>query len=324
MLFLSEEDVRKLLSMDEVMEAVEAAFREYCEGRTDTPKRTIIPVREVGGHVLYMPSYVEGAKALAVKVVSAYPTRKSRGTSTVNAIVILNDPDTGEPIAVMAGAYITAMRTGAASGIATKYLARPDSRVVAVVGTGTQARTQLLAVKEVRKVKEVIAFDIDERRALKYAEYVRGLGIKCNVAESAEEAVRNADVVIVATTSKEPVIKGDWIREGTHVNSVGWMGRDSREVDSTTVKRSKVVLDSMNAIEESGDIRIPIEEGTISRNHIYGELCELVTGTKPGRENPREVTLFKSVGIAIEDAVTAKLAYEKAIKMGIGKHVSLS
>ncbi len=324
MLLLSTEDLRHVLSMRDVIEAVELAFQEHCNNGTTVPDRTIINVDD-DGYVLYMPAYIKRMKAMAIKVVSAYSNNAARGLPTVMAAVILNDPDTGEPLALMEGNYLTAMRTGATTAVATKYLARKDSKVVGVIGTGVQAKTQILGIKEVRKIAKVLAFDLNRERSLEYKEYVESeVGIDCDVVESPYEAVKGVDILITATTSKKPVVEGEWLKEGTHVNSIGWVGKDSRELDSEVVRRSKLVVDSIEgALREAGDVIIPIKEGIISRDDIYAELCELVSGRKPGRTSQEEITLFKSVGLAIEDVATAKLAYGMAMKKGVGTEFKL-
>ncbi len=325
MLLLSRSDLEKLISMKEVIESVERAFLELYNGKAKVPLRTIIEVEKHNGFILYMPSYLEDSEALAVKVVSLYPENTKKGLPSVLASILLNDPKTGAPLALMEGTFITAMRTGAASGVATKYLARKDSKIAGIIGAGVQARTQLWAVCEVRNIEKALVYDINPKNAKKFAEEMsKKLGIEIKTVESAREATEKSDILIVATTAREPVVKGGWIREGTHINSVGWVGRDARELDSETVRKSKLVVDSKEGVlNESGDIIIPMKEGVIDEGHIHAELAEIVAGVKKGRENNREITLFKSVGLAIEDAITAKLAYEKALEHGVGTNVEL-
>jgi len=325
MLLLTRKDLEKVLSMKDVIEAVEKAFLELYHEKAKVPLRTILEVEKHDGFLLYMPSYLESSEALAVKVVSLYPENPKKGLPSVLASILLNDPKSGKPLAFMEGTYITAMRTGAASGVATKYLAREDAKIVGIIGAGVQARTQLWAVCEVRNVEKAYVYDINKEKSQNFAEEMsKKFEIKIDVADSPREVVENSDILIVATTARKPVLKGEWVREGTHINSIGWVGKDARELDSATVKKSKLVVDSREGVlSESGDIIIPIKEGVIDETHIYAELGELVAGAKKGRENDREVTLFKSVGLAIEDAITAKLAYEKALRSGVGTYVEL-
>lgn len=309
--------------MKEVIKAIEKAFLELYNRTAKVPLRIIIDIEKHKGTMLYMPCYLEENDALAIKVVSVYGENLKKGFPTIFATVLVNDPETGKPLAIMEGGYLTAMRTGATSGVATKYLARKDSRTVGIIGAGVQARTQLWAVYEVRPLKKVFVYDISMERAKSFADYMsKKLGIEIIIAKSPEEVVRNSDILILATTAKQPVIDGDWIREGTHINSIGWVGPEGRELDSKTVRKAKLIVDSKDAVlKESGDIIIPIKEGIIDESHIYAELGEIVSGAKKGRTSNEEITLFKSVGLAIEDAITAKLAYEKAIKENIGKEI---
>lgn len=325
MLLLTRNDLKKVLSMRETIDAVEKAFLEFYHEKAEVPLRTIIEIEKHNGFLLYMPSYLKESEALAIKVVSLYAQNPKKGLPSVLATILLNDPETGKPLALMEGTYITAMRTGAASGVATKYLARKNAKIVGIIGAGVQARTQLWAVCEVREIEEAIVYDLNENRAKSFAEEMSNeLGIEILTAPNPKDVAKNVDILIVATTATRPVISGEWIQNGTHINSIGWMGKDARELDSETVKRSKLVVDSREGVlSESGDILIPIQEGIIDETHIYAELGEIVAGDKAGRKHDEEITLFKSVGLAIEDAITAKLAYEKALKLGVGTEVTL-
>lgn len=325
MLLLTRNDLKKVLSMREAIDAVEKAFLEFYHEKAEAPLRTIIEIEKHNGFLLYMPSYLKESEALAIKVVSLYAQNPKKGLPSVLATILLNDPETGKPLALMEGTYITAMRTGAASGVATKYLARKNAKIVGIIGAGVQARTQLWAVCEVREIEEAIVYDLNENRAKSFAEEMSNeLGIEILTAPNPKDVAKNVDILIVATTATRPVISGEWIQNGTHINSIGWMGKDARELDSETVKRSKLVVDSREGVlSESGDILIPIQEGIIDETHIYAELGEIVAGDKAGRKHDEEITLFKSVGLAIEDAITAKLAYEKALKLGVGTEVTL-
>jgi len=324
-LILNRQDLEKLLSMKEVIHYVERAFVEYERGLADVPLRTIINVGKHRGSALYMPCYLQKSDVLAMKVVTVYERNLEKGLPTIFALVLLNDSETGRPLALLEGSYITAMRTGATSGVATKYLARKDSKIVGVVGAGTQAKTQLWAVCEVREIEKAFVYDVRKPQAENYAkEMSKKLGISVMVVNNVEELARQSDIIITATTAKEPVLHGRWVDLGVHINSIGWMGKDARELDSELVRRSKLVVDSREAVlKESGDILIPIREGIISEDHIFAELGEIVAGKKPSRIYEREITLFKSVGLAITDTITAKLAYEKALEAKIGVDVNL-
>jgi ornithine cyclodeaminase/alanine dehydrogenase len=217
------------------------------------------------------------------------------------------------------------MRTGATSGVATRYLAGEDSDSVGIIGAGVQARTQLWAVCEARQIEKAEVYDIDIGKARDFAiEMAEKLGIEVSVEESPQRVAKNSDILIIATTSRVPVIEGRWLEGKVHINSVGWVGPDGRELDSSTVEMARLFVDSKEAVlEESGDIIIPIKEGVVTEGKIDGEIGELVSGIKEGRRAEDGITLFKSVGLAIEDAAVAELAYEKALKEGIGLEVEL-
>lgn len=325
-LILTRMDLEKVLAMRAVMEVVEDAFAQFAMSMVEMPLRTIIGIQKYEGFVFYMPAYLGGSDALAGKIVSLYEENLEKySLPTIFATIQLNDPKTGMPLALMEGGYITAMRTGAASGVATKYLARENSRVVGILGAGIQARAQLWAAREARNVEKVFVYDATAGRAKEYAEEMsERLGLNIIPVGSAEKAVREADILVIATTAKEPVLNGNWLQLGTHINAIGWMGRDARELDSNTVKSAKLIVDSREAVlAESGDILIPIREGFITEGHIYAELGEIVIGRKAGRVSENEITLWKSVGLAIQDAATAKLAYQKAQEMNVGREIKL-
>jgi ornithine cyclodeaminase/alanine dehydrogenase len=225
----------------------------------------------------------------------------------------------------MDGTYITAMRTGATSGVATRYLAREDASTVGVIGAGAQARTQLAAVCEVRPIAAARVFSRSADGRAAYArEMSAELGIEVVATGSAEEAVRGVDIVCTASTSKTPVVESDWIGPGVHINGVGSHSVDARELDAETVRRARVVVDTRDAaLAEAGDLLMPIKEGLIGEDHIRAELGEVVTGARPGRERDDEITLFKSQGLAIQDVATAALVYRIARERGVGTSAPL-
>lgn len=324
-LILTQEDMQRLLSMKEALDVIERAFIELERGTAKVPLRSIIEVKKYKGTVLFMPAFLSDVGALSTKIVSVYEENPKYGLPTVLASILLTDPRTGQILCVMDGAYATAIRTGAASGVATKYLSRRDSKTVGIIGTGTQAKTQLWAVCQVRNVQFVKAYDIRPEAAKNLAkEMSKKLGIKIKVVDDSKKAVEDSDIVVTATTSKSPVLNGQWIRPGTHINAIGWMGPTARELDAETVKKAKLVVDSREAaLAEAGDLIIPIKEGAISERHIYAELGEILTQKISARTSNEEITLWKSVGLAIQDAAIAKHAYERALRRGIGTKVEL-
>jgi len=324
-LILTKSDLEKVLTMKEVIEVVETAFSELTRGTATLPLRTGITLSEEAGWMGVMPGYLEKMGSLSTKIVTVFEKNLEKKLPTIMATVILNSTETGAPLAIMEGTFITAMRTGAVSGVATKYLAREDSKTVGVFGAGVQARTQLMAVCAMRNIERAFVYDKSEGRANVFAaEMSEDLNIPIET-RKLEDVVKESDIIITATTAKTPIFDGNLVNPGTHLNLVGSFKPDVREVDEVVIKRSKIVVDQKSAaLEEAGDIIIPLKAGIITEEDIYAELGELVTGIKPGRTSHSEITLFKSVGLGIQDCATAWLAYAKAKEKGILKEVDLS
>jgi alanine dehydrogenase len=324
MRILRREDLTAVLAPGDVIAAVERAFREYAAGRAVALPRAVLPM-ERHGVFLAMVSALPRLGALGTKLVTVVDGNRRRGLPTLHASYLLTDPETGVPLALMEAGFLTAIRTGATSALAARHLARPDSRVVACFGAGVQARFQLLCLKAVLPLAEVRVVGRDPQRAAAFAEGMRReLGISVTPLTDRKGAVRGADVVTCATTSPRPVFSGRDLGPGCHVDAVGAFRPATRELDTMTIRKSRVVVDTYDgAWEEAGDLLIPIKAGAITRRHVKAELAELVTGARPGRTGPREITLFKSVGFAPEDAVTARLAYDRATAAGLGIEVRL-
>ncbi len=325
MLILSHRDVRQALPMREAVEAMKRAFAQLSTGQAEVPLRVPVHVPRHNGLTLFMPAYLAADDQMAVKMVSVFNDNPARGLPLIHALVVVIDAQTGAPVAAMEGASLTALRTGAASGAATDLLARPDAAVAAVFGAGVQGRTQLEAVCAVRPIREAWVYDVDLQRAQAYAEEMGGrLGIPVHVAASPAEAVRRADVVCTATTSTTPVFDDANVRPGTHINAVGAYTPQMREVPTETVLRARVVIDHRTAsLAEAGDLLIPLREGRMTEEHIWAELGEIVAGLKPGRLSPDEITLFKSVGVAVQDVAAAAAVLEAARRQNLGVEVPL-
>ncbi len=313
--------------MNEVIEALEVAFKEYADARVQMPPKNYIFYPTYNGDLRTMPCYLERLEISAVKIVNAYPQNRERfDLPTVMATIILNDPKNGSPLAVMAGNSITAMRTGAAGGIASKYLARKDPSVVGLVGAGVQSRTQLLALVSLYKnLEEVRVWDISP--AAKEA-YVNEMQPKLDrpkivCVDDVHDAVTGADIVVTTTPSKKPLVKSEWISEGTHINCIGADAPGKEELDLEILKRAKIVVDSWEQASHSGEINVPLTKGVITKRDIWAEMGEIVAGLKPGRTSDQEVTLFDSTGLAIQDAVTAHLAYNKALRSKVGHFIDM-
>jgi alanine dehydrogenase len=291
---LDEAAVQHVLAMDEVITAMETALAAFSQGQVVQPIRTIVPVADHHGFLGVMPAY---AGALGVKLVAFYPQNVELPTHL--ATILLFRPETGELLATMDGRLITEMRTAAASAVATRLLARPEAAVLAILGSGVQAHSHLEALRLVRTFRDVRVWSPRHAEAFALAHQVRAVG-------TAAEAVRGADVIVVATSATTPVLEGAWLAPGAHINAVGATRPEWRELDDATLQRARLYVDSRAAaVVESGDV--------IAAGQVFAEIGEVVAGLQPGRTSPDEITLFKSVGIAVEDVATANLVYRKAL-----------
>jgi alanine dehydrogenase len=326
-MLLTEADVRSVLTMGDTIEAVEEAFRQYALGTVQVPLRIGVNIPSYKGFHGVMQAYVGGGiDALAVKTGSIYRENPDRHhLPGIILYLMLYDPQNGSLLCLMGANHLTAMRTAAICGVGTKYLARADAEVLGLFGAGVEGRTQVLAINEVRPLRQVKVFDPQPGQAESLAQEMgAATGIEIIPVQNPREAVAGCDIVSTATTSSTPVFEGGWLKDGTHVNAIGSHSPTVQELDSDTVARARVVVDSKSAVlAEAGDLIVPIQAGRISADHIYGELGELVTGRKPGRVSDGEITLFKSVGLALQDAATAAKAYQLAKAAGKGIEVSV-
>lgn len=323
-LILNREEVISVLDMKDCMTVVEKAFAELANGTAVLPLRNSITPPD--GLALYMPAYLKEMGALACKVVTVYKNNPAKhNMPTTIGKVLVQDPETGDVVCIMDGGYLTAVRTGAASGVATKLLARKaKNQVVGIYGSGVQAKMQLWAVKEAVDISKAYVYDISDKAADAFAaEMSKKLNIEVIKATNPEQLVE-ADIIVAATSASTPIFDGKKVKPGTHINGIGSHTPGQRELDTEIIKRSKFIGDSKVAcFNEAGDILIPIKEGAITEAHFYAELGEIITGKKAGRVNDTEITLFKSNGLAIQDVATAKLVYDKALKAGIGTKVKI-
>lgn len=323
-LILNKNDVVSVLTMNDCMDAMEKAFTELALGTAVLPLRTSISPPD--GLSLYMPAYLKNMQALACKVVTVYKNNPVKhNLPTTIGKVLLQDPSTGDVVCIMNGGYLTAMRTGAASGVATKYLARKESRQVAgIFGAGVQARMQLWAVTEARDISKAIIYDIsDDAAGVFIKEMSEKLNLEIEKAKTPDEVLK-ADILCTASSSSSPLFDGKNVKEGTHINGIGSHSANARELDSAIIKRAKFIGDSLEAcFKEAGDIIIPVNAGEIPSSYFYAELGEIITGKKEGRANKDEITIFKSNGLAIQDAAAAKLVYQKAVAGGVGIYIDI-
>jgi len=326
MLILSRHDVESVLDLDRLVDAVAAAMADLSAGRASMPQRIAAMVDHRHALLGVMPAYLASSGALTAKLVSLFPENTDRPTH--QAVICCFDPDNGTPMAMMDGTYVTATRTAAGSALATRLLARGDASVLAIVGTGVQARAHAIAVVRVRDVERVLIAGRHSDTVKALVDDLVALAIPAEAAASFEQAVRAADVVCATTHAAEPVVRRPWLRPGAHVNSVGYNTAGTGEVDVETLRDAIVVVESRAAVlapPPSGpiEIRNAIEQGIITPDHIRAELGELVAGTATGRTNDDEITLYKSVGVAVQDAAAATLILEAARERGIGTNVDI-
>lgn len=322
-LWLNQSDVKGVLDMPSTLSAVESGFREHGLKQVQMPPKSYLYFTQHNGDLRTMPSLMEKQDIAGVKIVNVHPDNREKGLPTVMAVVVLNSTETGAPLAVMDGSYLTDMRTGAAGGVAAKYLARQDSKVVGMVGVGDQARTQLLALSEVMDIDEV---KIMCRKPSSCDEFEKEMQSVINCDFTRKDSIRgvcNCDILVTTTPVRSPIVKSEWVQEGTHINAIGADAMGKQELDPVLLKRSKIVVDDIFQASHSGEINVPISSGVFSENDIYAELGEVVAGIKPGRESDEEITIFDSTGLAVQDLVTANMVYEKALEKGIGKKLAL-
>ncbi len=326
-MLLNEQEVAGLLSIEEVLEVVEVAFKERALGYVQMPAKTYLRYSKDNGDLRTMPSYLERLDISAVKVVNAHPENKKKfGLPTVMATILLIEPKNGKLLAVLGGTNITSMRTGAAGAIAAKYLAREDSKTVGFIGAGAQAKTQFIALLTVfRKLTNVKVWDLLRSAADAFAAEVKSRSKELTVAVSAnaEEAVAHSDIVVTTTPAIKPIVQNSWVSNGTHMNCIGADAPGKEEIEPAILRRAKVVIDDWDQASHSGEINVPVSQGLITKDHIWAELGEIAAGRKPGRTSPNEVTVFDSTGLAIQDAVTAELAYRKAVNRKIGQIIQI-
>lgn len=319
--------IRRSLPMADAIEAMKDAYLQLSNDQATVPLRGRLPVDPVKGVTLIMPALLTKSQEMAIKIVSVFPENAAKQLPTIHALVVALNPDSGRPTALLEGASLTAIRTGAGSGAATDLLARSEAASVAILGSSVQARTQLEAVCTVRSIERVWVYSPNEGHAQAFAEEMAGAGPIPNqvtVADSAEEAVANADIICAATTSSTPVFPGSALPSGAHINGVGSFRPDMEEVDLETLKRSAVFVDSREAaLQEAGDLIGPIRRGEYHERQIRAEIGEVVSGSADGRTDDEQITFFKSVGVAVQDAVAAARAVARAESLGLGQVIEL-
>ena len=310
-LVLDRHEIQELLNMREALKVVERAFELEARGETVMPPKSYVNLSQYQGDFRAMPAYIDGYAG--IKWVSVYPKNRTCSLPSVMAIIILSDPNTGLPLAIMDGSHITDIRTGAAGGVAVKYLAREDSAIVGIIGAGAQAKTQLVGLAQVLpRIQEVKIFDRYPEISEQYAsEMGTLLDLRIRTVDTVEK-VTEADIVVTTTTSREPIVRKEYIKPGTHINAIGADAKGKCELEADLLRYSKIVVDHIEQASHSGEINVALSEGILKVEDVYGTLGEIVVGVKKGRQSRDEITIFDSTGLAIQDIICAKLVYECA------------
>ncbi len=324
-LVLTESDVRALVSMDDLIEAMARALGAFSAGDVAQPLRSVLAVGEGSRFLGVMPAYVPAASALGAKLVTVFPDNLERRLPTHRATIVLIDPETGDLRAVMDGRYVTEARTAAVSAVSARLLAAPGPLALAILGSGVQARSHLDALARVREIAEARVWSPTAAHREAFAgEMSERLGAPIRAAASADDAARGAGLIALTTASVAPVLSSAAVADGAHVCAVGSCRPDQREMDGALVARARVFVDSREAaLHEAGDLVIPIGERLFGPDHIAAELGDVAAGRAPGRTSPAQVTIFKSLGLAVEDVAAAALIYQRACERGLGRGVTI-
>ena len=323
-ILLNQSQVKELTTMKEIIENVETAYEFHAERKVQMPPKEYIFYKKFRGDLRIMPCFVRGLNESGVKNVNVHPDNpRKHSLPTVMAMIELVDPKTGFPVSVMDGTWITDMRTGAAAGVATKYLARDNSEVLGLVGAGVQAATGLEAIMEVMDIKEVkVSCRTCETRDLFAQKASEKYGIPVKAVDTIKEAVQGADILLTTTPAREPVVKSKWVSPGTHINAMGADAPGKQELDSHILQKSKIIIDCWDQASHSGEINIPVQEGLVRQRDIHGKIGDVIVGSIPGRTSDEEITVFDSTGLAVQDIVNAWNVYEKALQKGVGQRMN--
>jgi alanine dehydrogenase len=311
--------------MKEVIQSVERAFKEKGMQKVQMPPKIYLNFNQYEGDLRTMPSYLETLDIAGVKIVNSHSRNKEIGLPSVMAIIEIVDPKTGRPLAIMDGTNITSYRTGAASAVATKYLACQNSKVLGIIGAGAQAYTQVEAISKVVHIEEIVIFDIAKEASDRLAAYIteRNIASKVSIKDEAKNVAKEADILVTLTPSKSPIVYASWLKEGVHINAMGADAPGKQELDPEILKAGKIIVDDVEQTLHSGEINVPLSEGILKKEDIYAELGEIVVGSKKGRVNESEITIFDSTGLAILDVAVGHLIYQKALTKNRGTMIKL-
>lgn len=324
-ILLNEAVVRQCLDMPRLIDAMSGALAEFSAGRVTQPVRTVLEVGAEKNYFGVMPASIDSRQAVGMKLVTVYPGNHAKGLTSHLATILLLDHATGGLMALLDGRYITEARTAAVSAVSVQQLARPEATTLAILGSGVQATSHLDAIRRVRALTDVRVWSPTQQKRERFArEASAEHGLPVRACATAADAVRGADIIVLVTASKVPVIDDADVADGAHICAVGACRPDQREMPTALVARARVVVDSRAAaLKEAGELLIPIGEGAITADHIAGELGDVINGTTPGRMSPNGITIFKSLGMAVEDVVAAELAVARATALGLGQQISL-
>jgi alanine dehydrogenase len=319
-LVLTGSQVMQVLNMDLALAAAQEAFQAYGEGRVNMPPKSYLLLAHGDFRAMYGEIFLPEAHICGLKWVNVHPDNPAQGLLTVMAKILLNDPDTGLEFADLDGTHVTDFRTGAAGGLAAKYLSRPDASRLGLIGAGAQARTQLAAVLKVRPLREVVVFDRHLDHAQSFADRVTATyGVAARAVAKAADAVQDLDIVVTTTPSKTPLVFRDAVSPGTHINAIGADAVGKEELDPAILQDAKIVVDDWAQASHSGEINVPLAQGIIRPEQVYGSLGEIAAGKKPGRTSPEEITVFDSTGLIIQDLALAYAVYRRARDLGLGE-----
>ena len=324
-IILTQSEVQSCLSMSDAIEAVKVAYSAFAKGRVQMPSVQHLDVQQHNGEVDVKSGFVEDFQLMGTKIASGFYDNQKLGLPPGIAVIVLLDLKTSMPLAIMDGTYITAYRTGAAGAVAASVLARKDSRNVGIIGTGTQGRMQLLALRELFDIQNVKVWNINRSSAVRYQDQMsKMLSIDIEVVDTPGAVVPDADILVTATPSREALINEDVIHEGLHINAIGADGPGKQELDPRIMTRvSKIVVDSISQCREIGEIQHALRLGLIKESNIHAEIGEVINGNRPGRETDSEITIFDSTGLSAQDIAAARMVLETAKEKKLGKRVNL-
>lgn len=303
-------EIKKIFNMKEAIHIVEKVFGLYEKGNVQLPHKNYLYFKK--GDLRCMPAYLPYLKMSGVKNVTVHPGNKK--LPTVMATITLIDPENGFPLAVMDGTYITDLRTGAVGGIAVKYLAKPNSKILALIGSGRQAATQLQAIMIVKPdIEKIYACDLNIKLAKQFSKkYSKDYGIKIMATATIKEATESADIIVTTTPSRIPIVKEEYVKDGAHINAIGADAKGKQEIESSLLKKAKIIIDNWQQVSSGGEINVPLSKGIITKKDIYGNLGEIILGKKK-RKGVKEITIFDSTGLAIQDIACAAAVYKKIV-----------